>query len=248
MSRIPHPDAPGSLVMHRCPHPMPGSARHLWESVGGASVSGQRVLNLPDDRPDQLRPGTRGGDVGGRSGHPARPVDLLLAGIVSVVAGCGGNDLGQAAASSRPTTSTAGTTTTRATATSATAAHTVTTTRPRRSGGYFRLVPAGRWSVLPSGATCRHRVHASSWEPRPDNTKRNHVMPDSAAVHAAFAARPRAAGGAADPRWDSWLLARVDGRFTGTTDEIFQWGPANGGCPTTCCGPSRWTSRPGTST
>jgi hypothetical protein len=169
--------------------------------------------------------------VGGRSGHPARPVDLLLVGIVSVVAGCGGNDLGQAAASSRPTTSTAGTTTTRATATSATAAHTVTTTRPRRSGGYFRLVPAGRWSVLPSGATCRHRVHASSWEPRPDNTKRNHVMPDSAAVHAAFAARPRAAGGAADPRWDSWLLARVDGRFTGTTDETFQWGACKWGLP-----------------
>jgi hypothetical protein len=48
-------------------------------------------------------------------------------------------------------------------------------------------------------------------------------MPDPAAVHGAFAARPVGGGGAADPRWDSWLLQRVDGQFTGTTDEIFQW-------------------------
>jgi hypothetical protein len=89
--------------------------------------------------------------VGGRSGHPARLLDLLLVGIVSVLgAGCGGNDLGQAAASSRPTTSTAGTTTTRATATSATAAHhhhdkAATVERHAASG---RLLQAGPgWEV-----------------------------------------------------------------------------------------------------
>jgi hypothetical protein len=38
-----------------------------------------------------------------------------------------------------------------------------------------------------------------------------------------LAARPVSVGGSADPRWDSWLLQRVDGQFTGTTDEIFQW-------------------------
>ena len=48
-------------------------------------------------------------------------------------------------------------------------------------------------------------------------------MPDPQAVHDAFSARPRATKGTYDPRWDSWLLPRVDGQFTGTTDEIFQW-------------------------
>jgi hypothetical protein len=84
---------------------------------------------------------------------------------------------------------------------------------------------------LPSGDACKGRIHASSWEPRPDNAKRNHVIPNPAAVHAAFAGRPRAVGGAADPRWDGWLLARVDGQFTGTTDEIFQWAACKWGLP-----------------
>jgi hypothetical protein len=74
-------------------------------------------------------------------------------------------------------------------------------------------------------------VHYSTWEPRPNNYKRNHVMPHAAAVHASLAARPRAVGGAHHPRWDSWLLARVDGQFTGTTDEIFQWGACKWGLP-----------------
>jgi hypothetical protein len=66
-------------------------------------------------------------------------------------------------------------------------------------------------------------VRYSTWEPRPDNSKPNHVLVDANAVHQSFAARPVATGGTADPRWDSWLLQRVDGQFTGTTDEIFQW-------------------------
>jgi hypothetical protein len=102
---------------------------------------------------------------------------------------------------------------------------------PPPPGGYFKLVSAGGWDSLPSGASCKSRVHASSWEPRPDNTKRNQVMLDPAAVHAAFAARTRAAAGTYDPRWDSWLLPRVDGQFTGTTDEIFQWAACKWGLP-----------------
>jgi hypothetical protein len=66
-------------------------------------------------------------------------------------------------------------------------------------------------------------VHRSPWEPRRDNYKRNHAMPDAAAVRAAFAARPLAYDNNYDSRWDTWLLPRVDGQFTGTTDEIFQW-------------------------
>jgi hypothetical protein len=104
-------------------------------------------------------------------------------------------------------------------------------TGPPPPGGYFRLVPAGRWGSLPSGGDCQRRVHYSTWEPRPDNTKRNSVMPDPAAVRAAFAARPRAVEGAYDAHWDSWLLRRVDGQFTGTTDEIFQWAACKWGLP-----------------
>jgi len=122
------------------------------------------------------------------------------------------------------TTTTAGTTTTSGTTTT-TSARTTTTTAPPTTtmtrtsppsvsppppGGYFRLASPGKWGSLLSGATCKDLVNYSTWEPRPDNYKRNHVMPDPAAVHAAFAARPRATGGA-DPRWASWLLRRLSG-------------------------------------
>jgi hypothetical protein len=85
------------------------------------------------------------------------------------------------------------------------------------------LRPVRSWSKLPGNGTCASEVHRSSWEPRPDNAKRNQVMPDPEAVHQSFAARPVATDGTHDRRWDSWLLKRVDGQFTGTTDEIFQW-------------------------
>ena len=98
-----------------------------------------------------------------------------------------------------------------------------TSKSPPPKGGYFTLKPVGAWSHLPSGTACAHKVHRSLWEPRPDNTKRNHVMPDAAAVHAAFKARPLAVNNDYDARWDTWLLPRVDGQFTGTTDQIFQW-------------------------
>jgi hypothetical protein len=48
-------------------------------------------------------------------------------------------------------------------------------------------------------------------------------MPDVASVHHAFALRPVATGGAYNKKWDRWLLQRVTGHFTGTTDEIIQW-------------------------
>jgi hypothetical protein len=56
-------------------------------------------------------------------------------------------------------------------------------------------------------------------------------MPDVAAVHASFARRPRAGAGTYDARWDSWLLPRVTGHFSGTTDEIFQWAACKWGLP-----------------
>jgi hypothetical protein len=105
-----------------------------------------------------------------------------------------------------------------------------TTAQPAK-GGYFRLQPVGTWSTLPGNASCASRVRYSTWEPRPDNGVPNHVMPDASAVHRALAARPVSIGGADDPRWDSWLLQRVDGQFTGTTDEIFQWAACKWGLP-----------------
>jgi hypothetical protein len=93
-----------------------------------------------------------------------------------------------------------------------------TNSSPPSSAGYFTLQPVGAWSSLPTDAGCSGQVHRSTWEPRPDNTKRNHIMPDPTAVHASFAARPVGLA-----KFDNWVLPRVDGQFTGTTDEIFQW-------------------------
>jgi len=100
---------------------------------------------------------------------------------------------------------------------------------PPAEQGYFPLTSVGSWASLPGNDTCANEVHRSAWEPRSDNNKRNHVMPDPAAVHDSFAARPVAVAGAYDAHWDSWLLKRVDGQFTGTTDEILQWGACKWG-------------------
>jgi hypothetical protein len=102
---------------------------------------------------------------------------------------------------------------------------------PPPAGGYFSMKPVGSWSHLPSDATCASRVHQSSWEPRPDNGAPNNRMPDPRKVHTAFRLRPPGASGGYDPHWDRWLLPRVDGHFTGTTDEIFQWGACKWGLP-----------------
>jgi hypothetical protein len=48
---------------------------------------------------------------------------------------------------------------------------------------------------------------------------------------ASFSTRPRNQGGSYNPLWDSWLVRRVDGQFTGRTDEIFQWAACKWGLP-----------------
>jgi hypothetical protein len=94
---------------------------------------------------------------------------------------------------------------------------------PPPPDGYFTTEPVGGWRELPGDSECAERVHRSTWEPRPENFRPNHRPPDAAAVRAAFEERPRARMGAYHPRWDRWLLPRVSGQFTGTTDEIIQW-------------------------
>jgi hypothetical protein len=102
---------------------------------------------------------------------------------------------------------------------------------PPPPNGYFTLVPEGSWSSLPGDAACANRVHQSEWEPRPENDRANHHLVNPDYVRRSFDIRPRAVEGAYAPRWDSWLLPRVDGQFTGTTDEIFQWAACKWGLP-----------------
>ncbi len=89
--------------------------------------------------------------------------------------------------------------------------------------GYFRTELAGSWESLPSGEECARRVHRSAWEPRPSNDRANHTRPDPAAVHASMTSRPRGNGISYADRFNTWLLPRVDGQHTGTTDENIQW-------------------------
>lgn len=56
-------------------------------------------------------------------------------------------------------------------------------------------------------------------------------MPAPGAMAASFSIRPRDRDGTYDPRWDTELLPRVDGQFTGTTDEILQWAACKWGLP-----------------
>lgn len=102
---------------------------------------------------------------------------------------------------------------------------------PPAAAGYFSLRPVGSWRSLPSDSQCAARVHHSTWEPRPENYQQNHTTPAPGAMAASFASRPRNRGHTYNPLWDTWLLPRVDGRFTGTTDEILQWAACKWGLP-----------------
>ncbi len=93
-------------------------------------------------------------------------------------------------------------------------------------GGYRALEPVGSYALLPDDATAAAMVHRSSWENRPDNTTSNHT------VSAFLRMRPTVVRlRAYDPLWNRYVLARVSGRYTGTTDEIIQWVAAKWGLP-----------------
>jgi hypothetical protein len=84
--------------------------------------------------------------------------------------------------------------------------------RPPAANGYFQTLPAG--ASLPTDAQCAARVHRSAWEPRRQNNTANHKivtsanLPDNTAFNAA---------------WQKKYKPRIDGAFSGTTDEIIQW-------------------------
>jgi hypothetical protein len=73
-------------------------------------------------------------------------------------------------------------------------------------------------SALPSGADCAARVRRHAWEPRPENYTANHTTGHKVGpINGVKAAGNRR------------LVARIDGNFTGTTDEIIQWGACKWG-------------------
>jgi putative cell wall-binding protein len=87
--------------------------------------------------------------------------------------------------------------------TSTTSTTTTTTSTAGAGGGHFSTLPPG--SPLPDDATCAAEVTAAP-EDRPDNASANTT--------------PGAQKGLTTPYPD---FARVDGNYTGTTDEIIQW-------------------------
>lgn len=79
-----------------------------------------------------------------------------------------------------------------------------------------KTLPPG--STLPSGEECAGRVVRSEWEPRPQNAQANQT---------------RGVGGVringAGEQFNTRFAGRIDGDFTGTTDEIIQWGACKWG-------------------
>jgi hypothetical protein len=85
---------------------------------------------------------------------------------------------------------------------------------------HFDTQPPG--SSLPSGATCASEVRRNpNFEPRPDNNPANHTTPSDDLSNMRTTSNN---GGAPSGAFD-----RVDGNFTGTTDEILQWGACKWG-------------------
>lgn len=91
---------------------------------------------------------------------------------------------------------------------------------------HLPLLPAGSYAHLPDDAAASAEVDPSTWEPRPGNAKYNGVMPTGLVLK-----RVPDWTKAYDPRWNTYVLGRITGHFTGTTDEIFQWAAAKWGLP-----------------
>lgn len=74
-------------------------------------------------------------------------------------------------------------------------------------------------SALPSGEECAAMVRRSPWEPRPENTQANNTR--------GIQLTTRIDG--ANAEGNQRFLPRINGNFTGTTDEIIQWGACKWG-------------------
>ncbi|HEU4792085.1 MAG TPA: hypothetical protein VFS96_00345, partial [Nitrolancea sp.] len=85
-----------------------------------------------------------------------------------------------------------------------------------QAGERFGTLPPG--SALPTGEECANLVRRAPWEPRAENYEANHAT-GKAGVQI---------DGANDEA-NKLYAPRVDGNFTGTTDEIIQWGACKWG-------------------
>lgn len=94
---------------------------------------------------------------------------------------------------------------------------------PPASGKQFSFLPPG--STLPTDAQCAAKVRRTTWEPRPENTDENNYI----AVKGTDYNLLRYGGtdngiykpGHAEKA--NTIVDRINGNFTGTTDEILQW-------------------------
>jgi hypothetical protein len=75
-------------------------------------------------------------------------------------------------------------------------------------------------TALPTEEACAVRVRRSPWEPRPENRQANRTAPATLAL---------GEWSGHDERANRELLPRITGNFTGTTDEILQWGACKWG-------------------
>jgi autotransporter family porin len=83
----------------------------------------------------------------------------------------------------------------------------------------FDTLPPG-WA-LPSSEECAARVRRSPWEPRPENTYANGAWGVAGAFLPPWANN--------DVQANEYMRPRIDGAFSGTTDEILQWGACKWG-------------------
>lgn len=98
---------------------------------------------------------------------------------------------------------------------------------PPPPDGYFTVLrPPGAYATLPSDKSAAGRVHHSTWEPRYDNNLYNYTIPAGLSLRG-----QNPADHAYDPRWNTYVLGRITGDFSGTTDEIFQWAAVKWGLP-----------------
>lgn len=102
-------------------------------------------------------------------------------------------------------------------------------TPPPPDGYFTTTAPAGTWNTLPTSATCKASVNASTWEPRQDNYVPNHTVDSITAIHQSLESRPKDSN--YDSRWNSWLQPRIGGQYKATTDKIFQWAACKWGIP-----------------
>jgi hypothetical protein len=90
-----------------------------------------------------------------------------------------------------------------------------------RPDAFFATRPPG--SALPSGAQCATLVRRQAWEPRPQNATANQTV---GVPYSSWSQSGTEPGGY---EVATAHTQRIDGNFTGTTDEIIQWGACKWG-------------------